>query len=94
MNKTRVTNFKEVTETLHQSLVDANLNDGQFNIIWSAINEAHSKLRIAGISKQSEQFSLQSDVKSFYCDLDKKFTECRYHFESSTGCHTCEHYKQ
>ena len=37
---------------------------------------------------------VESDVKSFYCDLDKKFTECRYHFESSTGCLTCDHYKQ
>jgi hypothetical protein len=50
-SKDMKTNFLELTETLHQSLVDANIDDEQFNIIWSAINEVHSKLRITDINK-------------------------------------------
>lgn len=40
------TNFLKLIEILHQSLVDANLNDEQFDIIWSAINEAYSKIKL------------------------------------------------
>jgi len=43
---TKQTNFLNLTSILHQSLVDANLNDKQFGIIWDAINEVYSKLKV------------------------------------------------
>jgi len=58
------TNFLQLTEILHQSLVDANLNDKQFNSIWSAINDVHSKLRITDVSQRNELLTFLEEVAS------------------------------
>lgn len=40
------TNFRELIGDLHKSLIDADLNDEQFDIIWNAINEVYSKIKV------------------------------------------------
>lgn len=51
MSKCIKINFLQLTETLNQSLIEANVDDEQFNIIWSAINEVFSKLSTTDINK-------------------------------------------
>lgn len=40
------TNFRELIGVLHQSLIDADLNDKQFDIIRKSINEVYSKIKV------------------------------------------------
>ena len=72
------TNFLQLTETLHQSLIDANLNDKQFNIIWSAINDVHSKLRITDVSKPLNVFLVGDNVLFGHKKAKVIWTSYRY----------------
>ena len=46
IKKTDKTNFKELISVLHKSLIDADLDDNQFNSIWNSINEVYRKIKI------------------------------------------------
>lgn len=72
------TNFLELTEILHQSLVDANLDDEQFNSIWSAINEVYSKLRITDVSKSKNVFLVGDNVYFGHKKAKVIWTSVRY----------------
>ena len=72
------TNFLELTEVLHNSLVEANVNDKQFNIIWSAINDVHSKLRITSVGNPLNVFLVGDNVLFGHKKAKVIWTSVRY----------------
>tara|TARA_R110000796_G_scaffold209217_1_gene325555 strand:- start:305 stop:574 length:270 start_codon:yes stop_codon:yes gene_type:complete len=46
IKKNGKTNFKDLIPILNKSLIDAGLEDGQFDSIWSSVNDVYSKIKV------------------------------------------------